>query len=58
MYSTINYVTLTCVKIKKSSATVTTVNSLMFARELFGDFGDHVKIAKINTSKHVNHLPR
>ncbi len=30
----------------------TTVNSLMFARDLFGDFRDHIKIVKINTRKH------
>ena len=29
-----------------------TVNSLMFARDLFGDFCDHIKIAKINTHRH------
>ncbi len=29
-----------------------TVNSLMFARDLFGDFRDHIEIAKINTRKH------
>ncbi len=29
-----------------------TVNSLMFARDLFGDFHDHIEIAKINTRKH------
>ncbi len=26
-----------------------TVNSLMFARDLFGEFCDHLPIAKINT---------
>ncbi len=26
-----------------------TVNSLMFARDLFGDFRDHIKFANINT---------
>ncbi len=29
-----------------------TVNSLMFASDLFGDFRNHIKIAKINRSKH------
>ncbi len=29
-----------------------TVNSSMFARDLFGDFRDHIKITKINTRKH------
>ncbi len=27
------------------------VNSLLFARDLFGDFRNHIKIAKINTCK-------
>ena len=29
-----------------------TVNSLTFARDLFDDFRDHIKIVKINTCKH------
>ncbi len=27
-------------------------HTLIFARDLFGDFHDHIKIAKINTHKH------
>ncbi len=29
-----------------------TVNSLMFVRDLFGDFHDHLSVAKINPRKH------
>ena len=28
------------------------VNSLMFAKDLFGEIRDHLQIAKINTRKH------
>ncbi len=31
---------------------VITVNSLMFTSDLFGDFRDHIKFAKINSRKH------
>ena len=29
-----------------------TLNSLMFARDLFGDFCDHIRLEKIDTCKH------
>ncbi len=32
--------------------TVNSIIMLMFTRDLFGDFGDHIKITKINTRKH------
>ncbi len=38
-----------------------TVNSSMFARDLFGEFRDHLQIAKINTpqtSLNIIHVPR
>ncbi len=35
-----------------------TVNSLMFARDLFGAFRDRFKIASLNTRKHNSCVPR
>ena len=31
-----------------------TVNSLIFARDLFGEINDHLQIAKINIQKHIS----
>ncbi len=35
-----------------------TVNSLMFARDLFGELRNRFKIANINTRKHNSRVPR